>query len=227
MDDQPKNGCGCFVKGCLTVVVLGALLVLGAGFASWHYYNKAVATFTSTQPVNLSGPPPTEAEYAAADSAFNQVRDALSNNRETTVEFTGRDLNALVARHPLFAEFRGKMRVQIEQSVVSLEMTAPLDSSRLPKLRGRWLNATCRFGFDYENSQFTFTPHSAEAGGHVIPAVVLSQSFASSFNSSFSKSFFETANKNRQAATAWKRIRRMWVEGDKLLVTTRADFAPP
>ena len=223
MNDTREGGMGCFAKGCLSLLVVGALLIVGIGAAGWYVYKRAIGNFTAAGPVDLHIPAPSDAQFAAADATLNRLRDAIANGREATVEFTATDLNALVARHPDFTDLRGKCRFGIEDSVMTVEVSAPLDSSGLPQTRGRWFNGILRFSFVFEQGQFSFEPKSAEAAGHAVPRAFLSPSFTSSFNQNFSRSFREAVEKKKgREAAFWKHIKSMMVQGDKLLVTTDA-----
>ena len=52
-----------------------------------------------------------------------------------TVEFTAADLNALIARHPDFDDLRGKFRVAIADSILTLDMSVPLRDVPFPKIQ--------------------------------------------------------------------------------------------
>jgi hypothetical protein len=223
MNDQPKKGCGCCGAGCVTVIVVAALLLLGASFGAWHYYSKSIDTYTSAIPATIRVAPPTATQYSAANAALERLRNAIASGQEATVEFTAADLNALIARDPDFAWMRGKFRIAIDDSIMTLDLSVPLGAVRLlPKLRNRWFNGTIRFSFDYDRGEFSFDPKSAEAGGQPLPDIVLSSRFTSSFDSGFSKGFRETMGKSPRGAEFWKHIDTMRLRGDKLIVTTNA-----
>jgi hypothetical protein len=133
-----QEGMGCFAKGCL-VVVVGILLVGVVGVGAWFFYGKAVAVFTFAQPAAIRIEQVSDADLGAAEQKLNRLRQATANSEETTVEFTAAELNALIAREPLFVGMRNRVRVAITDSIMTLEMSVPLDSAPLPKLKGAGL----------------------------------------------------------------------------------------
>ncbi len=129
-------------------------------------------------------------------------------------------MNALIARHPDFATVRSRIRTALADSTVSLDMSVPLDALPLPKLKGRWFNGRADFGFSYTLNQFNFEVKSAEGGGHRFPES-FSQGFGSSFTRSFNTEFHDSLGKNPEETKFWSRIKRIDVEGDKLVMTTQ------
>ncbi len=220
MNDQPKQETGSFAKGCLAVAIASVALALIVGVGGWFLYGKLVDRFTSDQPSEIWIDPPTETQYQEAENALNRLRQAIANDAEATIEFTTTDLNVLVVRDPDFARVRGRVRTTLANSIVILDMSVPLDSVPLPKLKGRWFNGRVDFGFGYALNQFEFEVESAESRGYRFPESVL-QRFSASFARNFNSSFHESLGKNPNGKRFWSRIQRIGVEGDKLIVTTR------
>lgn len=220
--DTPAQGMGCFAKGCLITSLAGLTFLILIFGGAWFLYEKAVHTYTSAQPAELSIVAPTDAQFSSANQMLERLRSAAASNKSETIEFSATDLNALFARHPDFANPRRKIRFAMANSIMTVEMSVPFQNAPLPGLNGRWLNCTARFGLDYVYGQFTFLPKSLVANGHSAPALIFSESFVSSFNRSFSKSFSDTTRRNAQAAAFWDRIKSMTVRDDKLVVTTEA-----
>ena len=210
---------GCFAKGCLVVVVVGALLVGVCGVGVWFFYGRTVTTFTSPQPTDVRIENVSDADLRSAEDKLNRLGQATANNREMTVELTANELNAMIAREPLFAELNNHVRVAITDSILTLEVSAPLGQTALPKLKGRWFNGTARVSFSFGNEEFLFELKSGEANGHRLPQEFFI-GFAPTFNSSFNKAFHKELEKNDQAAIFWNHIKNISVNGDKLVVTT-------
>ena len=218
--ETPQGGMGCFAKGCLIASVAGfALFILVFGGA-WFLYQKAVYTFTAPQAVQITSQIPTDAQYKSATEMLHRLQTAAGNNTSETVEFTATDLNALIARHPSFANPRRQIFISIANSIMTVEMSVPFERSRLPLLKGRWFNGAARFRVDYVYGQFTVIPESLVANGHRVPREIFSENFVSSFNRSFTKSFNNSVRQNRQGEEFWKRIKSVTVRDDKLIVTT-------
>src|SRR5437870_10143828 len=129
-----RQGMGCFARGCLTLII--ALFVLGVVVigGAWLLYGKAINVFTASQPASIQIEQPTDAQFNAAEQKLSQLRRAIWNDEETSIEFIAADVNALIARDPAFAGARGKARVAMADSIVTLELSVPLDQVPFPKL---------------------------------------------------------------------------------------------
>lgn len=214
---------GCFAKGCLTLIILGFIFLVGMIGCTWFIYVRTVDRLTSPTPADVRIEALTEGQFQAAENSMKRLRTAIANNTETTVELTAADINALIARDSSFEDWRGRTRVNIADSVMTIDLSAPLNTIPLPRLKKRWFNGTASFSFTYENGMFDFDIRSAEAGGHRVPDIFLSSGAVSSFNESMNQSFREELSKNEQGSEFWNRIKVMSLRGDKLVVTTQAE----
>jgi hypothetical protein len=221
---QPApEGMGCFAKGCLTLLIVGFLLLACVLGGTWYLYVKTVDNLTSLAPADVQVQPPSESQFQTAENSMNRLREAVATNKETTVEFTAADLNALFARDAAFSDWRGRIRIEIADSTMTIALSAPLHSIPLPRVKKRWFNGTARFSFAYEAGTFSFDIKSAEAGGHQVPDLFLTDSSISAFNESMNQSFRNEVKGNNQGSEFWDHVKRMSLEGDKLVVTTQAD----
>jgi hypothetical protein len=105
---------------------------------------------------------------------------------------------------------------------MTVALSAPLDVLPWPGLKGRWFNGTLRFTMAYAFGIFRVDIKSAEANGHEFPSLFLS-SFNSSFNESMNKGFQEELRKNDRGTEFWNHIKSISLEGDKLVMTTKAE----
>jgi hypothetical protein len=213
---------GCFAKGCLTVLIVGFVFLAGIIGITWYLYVKTVANLTSPAPDNIQIETPSESQFQTAENSMGRLREAIANNKETTVEFTAADLNALFARDPAFEEWRGRIRIEIADSIMTIALSAPLNSIPLPRMKKRWFNGTARFSFAYDSGDFSFDIKSAEAGDHQVPDIFLSGSAISSFNDAMNRSFRGEMIKTG-GSEFWNHVKTMSLEGDKLVVTTQVE----
>lgn len=123
---------GCFAKGGLTVDDL-----------------------TSPAPADVHIEPRSESQFQAAENSMARPRKATPNNEETSVEFTVTDLNALLARDLDFKEWRGRTRIEITDSTLTITVSASLNSIPLPRMKKPLVNGTGRFNFAYESGTFS------------------------------------------------------------------------
>jgi hypothetical protein len=216
------SGMGCFAKGCLTlviaVVVLGVVLIGGGLFV----VNRGINMFTATAPAQIQTRPATRTELQVAQAKLDSLRSAIRNRVETTIEFTADDVNALLQNEPEFRDARDHARVAMANSIVSLDVSAPLDSTKWSRLKGRWFNGNIQFGFSYVDDNFNFDVRSAEANGYQFPRALLSAEIMRSFNRSFNDSFRRESARRGDTSDLWRHVRMATVQNDKLIVTTRA-----
>jgi hypothetical protein len=216
------GGMGCFAKGCLSLIIAGLVLVAIFVCGAFFVLNRAFNAFTSTQPVQIQVRQATPAERQVAKAKLDTLRSAARNHQETTIEFNADEINALIANEPEFRGGRGHMRVAIANSIASLDVSAPLDSMHWKRLKGRWFNGNIELGFSYVDDNFNFDVRSAEANGHQFPRWILNSDFMQSFNRSFNESFRRESGKRADTNDLWRRVKIASLQGDKLVVTTRA-----
>jgi hypothetical protein len=202
---------------------VGFILIAGIIGGTWYVYVKTVDNLTSPAPADVHIEPPSATQFQAAENSMERLRAAIDRNKETSVEFTAADLNALFARDSDFSDWRGRVRIEIADATMTIVLSAPLNSIPLPRMKNRWFNGTARFSFTYESGTFSFDIKSAEAGGHQVPDIFLSSSAISSFNESMNRSFQDTLRSNDRGSEFWNHVKKMSLEGDKLVVTTQAE----
>lgn len=216
----PKSGGGCCAVGCLTLVI-GTLVVFTLVIAGiWLVYSKTIDALTSPQPIAVQLETPSEAQFAAANEKLTQIRSAAGNSQPMTIEFTAADLNALIARHPEFEGARRKLRVAMADSLMTLDMSVPLASIPLPRLKRRWFNGSATFGFTYDDGSFDFDLRSIGSDEQSF-ATNVAQALSDVFDNAFNEGFREAIKENRRADDLWPNVKSATVVGDKLIVTTR------
>ena len=231
MDEQqqPKKSMGCFAKGCL--VVLAVLVIFGAigGVGAFWLYRKTLDTFSSDRPANVALEQPTTVALQQAEGKLHQLRTAVRDRTGTRIEFAAADLNTLIARDPAFVGLRGKARVGMAGDDMIVDVSAPLNSSNLPGLKGRWFNGRIQFRFGYEFGDFWFQAHLLETNGHRMasgPSDLSSsfmRGFSSAFGRNFNKGFRNGQVGNPQGEAFWKQIKSMSVQNERLVVETQGD----
>ena len=213
---------GCFAKGCLTVLVLGFFLGVAIIGTGWFVYKKTFTKLTSTAPSDVRIEAPTPEQLKSAQTSLDRLNEAIAQNHETTIAFTGPELNILLARQPDLDFLRDRSRIDIADSIATMSLSAPLDALPWPGLKGRWFNGTIRFSMTYSNDDFDIDVKSIEANGYEFPTSFLS-SFNSAFDSSFNEGFHNETRRNNRVDEFWDHIKSIRLEGDKALVTTKGN----
>lgn len=218
---EPRaKGCGCCAFGCGTMFLIALAAVGLVLVGTWYAYSRAIDFVTAAEPSMVELEEPSAEQLAAASEKLAQVRTAADTKQAVTVEFTAADLNALIARHPQFSDVRGKMRVGIEQSIMTLDLSVPLTGIPLPRVKHRWFNGKAIFGFSYDENGFSFKPRSVEANGYTIAEELgdLAPSIDNYFDQEYSQS---GTDGDSESERVWRQVRSLSVVDDKLVVTTK------
>ena len=218
----PRSGLGCFAKGCLAVLVVGFLFCAIVGIGGWFFYKKTFQNLTSTEPVDVQVQKPTPDQVKTAEDSAARLDEAISANKETTLEFTGPELNYLLQRNSDWDFLRGRTRIDIADSAMTVAMSAPLDSLPWPGMKGRYFNGTVRLNFAYSLGLLRVEILSAEANGRSFPGAFLS-SFNDSLNDSMNREFRQEIRKNARTSEFWEHVNSLSLRGDKLVITTKPD----
>lgn len=213
---------GCFAKGCLTILILGFLCLAVVGVGGWLFYKKTFKNLTSSEPADVQVEKATPAQAAAADDSRTRLDEAIAKNEETTVEFTGPELNYLLQQNTDWDFLRGRSRIDIADSTMTVALSAPLDRLPWPGFKGRWFNGTVRFSMTYASGEFQLEIISAEANGSRFPDALLSR-FNSSFDEAMNDEFRKEVRKNTRQSDFWRHVKSISLQGDKLIITTKAD----
>ena len=216
---------GCFAKGCLGLLIAGfllSLLVIGGG---WFFYKKTFNGLTTTTPSDVRIEAPTPEQIQTAQTSLDRLNDAIARKQQTTVAFTGPELSVLLAREADLDFLRDRSRIDISNSIMTVTLSAPLDSLPWPGVKGRWFNGTVRFGMSYTDGDFDVDIKSIEANGYEFPSAFLS-SFNSSFDNSMNEGFHDEIRRNNREEEFWRHIKSIKLEGDKAVVTTKGSETP-
>lgn len=206
--------------GCLSLILIMALMLSLLLAGCWYLYSKSIDTLTDDAPIAVQMETPSEEQFATANAKVEQLRNAETTKQPVTVEFTAAELNALIARHEAFRDFKGKARVAIADSILTLDLSVPLRDLPLPRVRSRWFNGTLRVGLVYDDDQFALNVHSLKANGRDVDLGFL-QPIADEMNSGFNEGFDKAQRENASANEFWENVRVMKLEGDKLIITTK------
>jgi hypothetical protein len=130
-----RHGVGCFVKGCLILVVF--VICLGLSFVAGYYFAQKHEYFsTHHEPLPISHA--TIEEETAVRARWDAFEKAAKANESARIELSADDLNALIASEP---RLRGNAYVTVEDGTAHLQISMPL--AKAGWFRGRYVNAQC------------------------------------------------------------------------------------
>ena len=213
MQPPPKSGCGCWVWGCLTVVLLGIIGASVAGFFGYRFLNTQVAKFTSETPQELPVVQYEPEAMAALEKRFEGFKTNLKDGGQVDdLVLTAEDINAMISNNE---DLKGKVFVKIEDGQIKGDISFPLDN--VPLAGGRFLNASAAFDVSMENGVLIVTLADAEVKGEKLPAQFLD----AMRSENWAKNLYDDA----ETAKQFRRIESVVVEDGKVVLKVRKEDA--
>jgi len=208
MEPPPKQGRGCFFYGCLTALVLAAILALVV-FFTFRMIWSSIDGYLDEEPVNFPQRTVSEAEY-------NEISGRLSNfftGLETPGDpepliLTDKDINAYLAYHPELTELNNSVHFSIENSQIKGTLSLPLDDMGMS---GRFLNGQGVFDLSLENDVLDLRIVSLTVRGHSLPEVFMSEIRKENFASEFLK--------DPEFRQVLENLDRIEVKGNQIILT--------
>jgi hypothetical protein len=170
---QRKKRGGCFLYGCLTVIILLVLFAAGSYFFLKSLLNRMVEQLGEDKPMAIQ-----TVELAPND--FAQVRDRVQRfaegvERGTSPEplvLSAHDLNALITGHPGFQELKGRVFVDLQGSDALAQVSYPLD---FLGYTGKYINAKVKGTFSFRTGVPNLVIKEAEFKGQKADQTLLSE----------------------------------------------------
>lgn len=144
----PKEGMGCFAKGCLILGVFAVLLVI-AGIAGiyWGMHSQSAMArgifwLTRIHAVSDTSVPipevqASDAEIAEVRARWQTFERSARHGEAAEIELSARDLNLLIASDP---DLAGKAQASIDRNRLRFRVSIPLTHFFIGRA-GRYLNA--------------------------------------------------------------------------------------
>ena len=181
----PKEGMGCFAKGCLILVVFVVLLII-AGFAGiyWGMHShsavaRGILWLTKIHAVSEAPAPVPEfktsdAEIEAAEERWQKFEEAARAGQPSEIELTAKDINTLIAAN---RDLVGKVFVSIEGNRLGLRVSVPL--REFTGRAGHFFNADIVMQTDGAQSVSNFRLNRITVNNEPLPNDLLEWKFRS------------------------------------------------
>jgi len=171
---EEKKGHGCCFYGCVTMVVLAVLGVVGAYVGvKW-----LVTHYTSEEAVVLpvvEFPPEVVSELEQRIQVFNA---AISDNkRADLLVLSADDINALISGRADLKELKGRVHVTIEDNRLKGTISMPLSviAPELKQGKGRFLNGSAVFDVTTQRGVLLLRMTDLEVRGKRLPAPIMDE----------------------------------------------------
>lgn len=168
-----KSGCGCWIWGCLSVVLIG---LIGLGLAVWlgvRFVGGQIEKYTDETPQELPVVEYDEQELAALETKLEDFKTKLGSGEQVEdLVLTADDINAMIASKE---ELKGKVFVKIEDGQIKGDISIPLDKLPMGMGKGRYLNASAGFKVAVANGILVVTMEEAEVKGETVPEEIMKE----------------------------------------------------
>lgn len=171
---EGKKGPGCFFYGCVTLICLVILAIIGIFFGVRFAIKYARDHYTAKQGVAVA---PVALPPAQGDSVVKRVDDfkkQIQNGTATNaLVLTGDELDYWI-RNAAGPQLHDHLHVIITNDQVRAQLSMPLDDMG-PAWRGRFLNGDADVGLGVKNGMVSFDVRSLNVAGQKVPQQALSQ----------------------------------------------------
>ncbi len=172
------TGRTCFIigaVGCLSLTVVGVILVVILFFTFRSLIGTVVEEFTDTQPVELPQVTLTQAEMSEVRDRVERFKQALRDGVPAEpLVLSGEEITAWVQTDPAWAPLKGKIYFSIEGDNLRGQVSVPLDALKdFPmiggKVQGRYFNGSATFDVFLTGGILYVHLVDAEVKGKTIP----------------------------------------------------------
>jgi hypothetical protein len=219
-----KARIGGFSRGC-TIVLVIVLVIIGliAGGLAMVYFKTR--SFTSAAPVKIPVVQVSEEQYQSARGRMEAIRKAFKgeadpSNPEGKFEVSAEDLCAMISRDPELSKVRDKFGLAIENNLLKIQTSVPLDG--VPGFKGRFLNGTITASLSVEKGQVQVAPQVIEVNGKPAPAT-----FVEPLKQSFTEGFQQAIRDNPELNSVMERIESLKIENNRVKIRIPPSASAP
>lgn len=190
MQPPPKSNAGKYIGiGCVTILLVFIALGYGGYRALMGYMEDAITEYTDAEPRELPQPITLESGSGQTLDMFDDFVYALKNDEAVEpLVLDAEQINQIINYHPDFAVAANKVFVNIKDSLLSAEVSIPLDALKEMSqlLEGRYLNGALEFDVELKNERLEVYIESVEVKGELVPEELMqkirTENFAKDFN---------------------------------------------
>lgn len=197
---------GCLLGGCLGIVLLGVLLVVGGSIGAFYFARGQINKYTADAPRILPKVETSTEEIEALTARIQDFQDAVEKNGPTDdLVLTADDLNALISQSK---ELKGKVYIKIEDGQIKADVSFPTDG--IPLAGSRYFNGSVTGKVSLENGELRIHVDDAEVNNDKIP-----EDFLAPFRE---ENLAKEMNKDPKVKEQLDKFGRIEVVGDRILL---------
>ena len=205
-EEKKSNFFTCLLIGCGGVIVLAIGGVLVMVFGTKWALNKAIDTYTETQPQELPISNWTPEQRQQVEERLEKFKKQFDAGDAVTLELSADEINALISKDP---KVQGMAYVTLEGDQVKGQVSIPLDEF-FPEGEKRYLNGEATFRVKIENGLLEIYLESLTAKGNSLPGFIM--------NELQGKNLANDAQFDEETRNALKRIERLEIKNEKIIL---------
>jgi hypothetical protein len=207
--DPAQRRRGCFLPGCITLVVLVFLSIAGLVFGYLSFLHR----FTSKQPATFPASTLSAEQMEQLRQRTHTFQDAVrAAEPSPPLSLSSEDLNALLTIEPALQPFTNRIHISgLADQSIKAQISVPLDKVRFPLMKGRFINGDATFKVSITNGTAIL---------HVEQVIVRDRPFPDRFMDMLRERNLATElNNNPRASVALNRLKSIEVKDGKLVLT--------
>lgn len=168
--EQPpkKRRAGCWLTGCLVLLLLALLVALGL-----YFLFRRVADNVSPQARNLAPQELPQAGKSSLEATLAELPQALASGRQVRLVLDAEQMNHLIATRADLAALRGHLRCRdFRDGKALLELSLPLDALGFP---GHYINGDATLELTHDGKLLHVFLRDFEDRGHRFPDFILNR----------------------------------------------------
>ena len=172
-----KKGRGCFFYGCLSVIVLLLVVVIGGYFGIKYVVQNLAEQYTSATPMTLPETNATQSDYNAFMTRFAAFKEALATPNAATqaLEMSERDINSVIAFDSDFEPLRKALVIDLDGDQITGTTSLPLGKLGIPFIGDRYLNGKATLKGSIADGKLSIEIVALEANGNSVSSDILSK----------------------------------------------------
>lgn len=210
---QPKkSGCGCWVMGCLGVMLLGFVSTAVMAFLAYRYADSQLQKFTSATPVVLPTVEFDEAELEELESRIENFQQQVNVGQENAeIVLSAEEINALINKNP---DTKGRVFIKTDNDVLTCDVSIPL--TQVPLARDRFLNGSATLDVRTENGELHIHLLDVIANGEKIPEEIVRELRK--------ENLVDRMKEDKDMKDLLDRVEEMRIENGNIILKLKADF---
>lgn len=166
----------CIVYGCVTMLVMGVVVILVAFFGARYGFRKLVDNYTSPTPIKMPAVQLAPNEIMVLTNRLDAFKvEASTNASEITFSLDANEINALLNTLPELLPYKDTLSVGIKEDVIKAQISLPLDALNLSALKGKFLNGNADVKVSVINGKLDVRLSNLEVNGNKASGAFMTQ----------------------------------------------------